>query len=222
MNTYIALLRGINIAGNHMLPMKVLKVLFEDNGCSDVRTYIQSGNVVFCSRTSDRARLEKRLASAVAKSHGFETTVLVLTTEELESAAAGNPFPEAEDNPRSVHLFFLAAAPKDPGIPSVEAMRTPSERCVLEGRVFYLHTPDGFGTSRLAGHVERLLGVPATARNWRTVTTLLEMVRSRCSKKVDGRLVACPSLSVAGEQLPTKRPTVNITRPLRVVRRPPD
>lgn len=177
MNTYIALLRGINVGGNHMLPMKGLRLLFAQHGCSDVRTYIQSGNVVFRSRTSDTKRVKKRLASAVAKSRGFEPKVLVLTTEELEIAAANNPFPEAEGNPKSVHLFFLTEPAKTLGIPSIEALRT-SERFELKGRVFYLHTPDGFGTSELAGRVEQLLGVPATARNWRTVTTLLAMAKA--------------------------------------------
>ncbi|RPJ84391.1 MAG: DUF1697 domain-containing protein [Acidobacteria bacterium] len=178
MNTYIALLRGVNVGGNHMLPMKELKLLFEQNGCSDVRTYIQSGNVVFCSRISETSRLEKRLATCVSKSYGFEPKVLVLTTEELEIAAANNPFPEAEADPKSVHLFFLTSTPEALDIPSVEALKAPSERFELSGRVFYLHTPDGFGISKLAGRVEQLLGVPATARNWRTVTTLLEMARS--------------------------------------------
>jgi uncharacterized protein (DUF1697 family) len=175
LQTYIALLRGINVGGRHALPMNELKAVLEEHGCVDVRTYIQSGNVVLRSAIPDAARLAARLTAAVSASHGFEPAVLVLTPREVSRAVAGNPFPEAVANPRSLHLFFLAAAPKQPDLKSVEAIKARSERFELKGRIFYLYTPDGFGTSRLAGRAERLLGVEATARNWRTVTTLLDM-----------------------------------------------
>ena len=175
---YVALLRGINVGGNNMLPMKELKELLEKEACSEVRTYIQSGNVIFRCAMTDTARLEKRLAAAVSKSHGFEPRVLVLTHGEIESAAKSNPFPEAVEDPKRLHLFFLTGTPEKPDLKTLEALKTKSERFALNGRIFYLHTPDGFGTSKLAVRAERLLGVEATARNWRTVTTLLEMAGS--------------------------------------------
>jgi uncharacterized protein (DUF1697 family) len=174
MNTYIALFRGINVGGNNMLPMKALKVLMEKNGCADVQTYIQSGNVVFRNAT-DAARVATTLTAAVSKSHGFEPRVLVLTCDEVEKAAKGNPFPEAAEHPQTVHLFFLAETPKNPDLKGIEAIKAKSERFALKGRVFYFHTPDGLGTSKLAARIERLLGVHATARNWRTVTKLIEL-----------------------------------------------
>jgi uncharacterized protein (DUF1697 family) len=175
MKTYIALFRGINVGGSHLLPMKELKLLIEMSGCVGVRTYIQSGNAIFRSAMSDPSRLAKQLATAVFRRYGFEPRVLVLTRSEVESAIAGNPFPEAHEDPRSVHLFFLAAPPTKPDLNSLEALKAKSERFALKGKVFYIHTPNGFGTSKLAARAERLLGVDATARNWRTVTTLLEM-----------------------------------------------
>jgi uncharacterized protein (DUF1697 family) len=175
MKTYIALFRGINVGGSHMLPMKELKLLLEKNGCVDVRTYIQSGNVIFRSAMSDADRLATQVTAAVSDSHGFEPRILVLTRGELESAAAGNPFPEADENPKSVHLFFLAERPKKPDLKPLEALKAKSERFALKGKVLYLHTPDGFGRSKLAARAERALGVDATARNWHTVTTLLAM-----------------------------------------------
>jgi uncharacterized protein (DUF1697 family) len=177
MNLYIALLRGINVGGSHMVPMKDLKLLFEKNGCVDVQTYIQSGNVVFRRADADAHRLAKQVAAAVSKRCGFEPRVLVLTRSELVRAAADNPFPDAEGNPKSVHLFFLAELAKKADLKSMEALRARSERFALKGKVLYLHTPDGFGTSTLAARAERLLGVEATARNWRTVTTLLQMAQ---------------------------------------------
>jgi uncharacterized protein (DUF1697 family) len=176
-NVYIALIRGINVGGSHLLPMKDVKLLFEQHGCAEVQTYIQSGNVVFRSTDANAGRLARRVTAAVAKARGFEPRLLVLTRHELERAAAGNPFPEADDNPASVHLFFLAEPAKDADVKSMHAVKTATERFVLKGRVLYLHTPDGVGSSKLAARAERLLGVAATARNWRTVTTLLELSR---------------------------------------------
>jgi uncharacterized protein (DUF1697 family) len=177
MKTYIALLRGINVGGRNILPMNELRLTLEETGCSDVHTYIQSGNVVFRSAVADAAQLSTQLTTSVSRRHGFEPRVLVRTLAELERAAAGNPFPEADNNPKAVHLFFLAKPAKKPDLRSLRAIKTDTERFVLKGRVFYLHTPNGFGTSKLAERAERLLGVDATARNWRTVKTLLAMAK---------------------------------------------
>jgi uncharacterized protein (DUF1697 family) len=178
MKTYIALFRGINVGGSHMLPMEELRLLLQQNGCADVRTYIQSGNAIFRSAECDVNRLAKQVTAAVSRSRGFEPRVLVLTRGDLERAAANNPFAEAEDSPKFVHLFFLADLPKKPDLPALEALKARRERFALKGRVLYLHTPEGFGRSRLATRAERLLGVDATARNWRTVTTLLELAKA--------------------------------------------
>lgn len=178
MNTCIALIRGINVGGKHKLPMKDLKAMLEKHGCEDVQTYIQSGNAIFRSVTTDVATLCSRITAAVSKSHGFEPRVLVLTRAELERAAAGNPFPQANENPKSLHLFFLAEPPKKPDLKGLESLKASKEDFSLKGRTFYLYTPEGFGISKLALRVERLLGVEATARNWRTVTTLLEMAKT--------------------------------------------
>ncbi len=175
MNTFIALFRGINVGGAHILPMKQLKALLEEHDCTDVTTYIQSGNVVFRTASSSTQRAERRLAEAVAKRCGFEPRVMVLRRAELDAAAAANPFPQAEEDPKSVHLFFLATTPKAPDLEGLDAVKTSSERFALTKRVCYLHTPDGFGRSKLAERVERLLGVAATARNWRTVSKLVEL-----------------------------------------------
>jgi uncharacterized protein (DUF1697 family) len=176
MKTYIALFRGINVGGHNMLPMKELKGVLEKGGCQDVRTYIQSGNVILTSSISDAAKLAKRLSALVSNSHGFEPRVMVLTRGELQRAASGNPFAGAVENPAALHLFFLDAIPKNPDLKALEALKTKTEGFALKGAVFYLHTPDGLGISKLATRIERSLGVQGTARNWRTVTTLLGMM----------------------------------------------
>lgn len=173
MAVHVVLLRGINVGGRR-LPMKDLQRMLEALGCRDVRTYIQSGNVV-CRAATGGAKLGERLAAAVDRSCGFAPRVIVLTRDELARAAAGNPYSQAAANPATVHLFFLAGTPKRPDLAGLDALRSATEHFTLAGRVFYVHTPDGFGRSKLAERAERLLGVEATARNWRTVTALLEM-----------------------------------------------
>ena len=154
MPTLIALLRGINIGGNNKLPMKELTALLEGMGLRDVQTYIQSGNVVFRCDVKNRAALAAKIGAAIAD----------------------NPYPEAEADPKSLSLLFLAEVPQHPDLKAMEAIKTDSERYKLVGKVLYLHAPEGFGRSRLATRAEKLLGVAASGRNWNTVCKLAEMV----------------------------------------------
>ena len=136
--TWIALIRGINVGGKQ-LPMEALRTLLADLGCSDVRTYIQSGNAVFCSRASDASRLAQRISKAIAADHGFEPFVLVLSREELAKAAAANPYAKAAAAaPKSVHLFFLAGAPESSNLAAMQTVKTASESFALEGRTLYM------------------------------------------------------------------------------------
>jgi uncharacterized protein (DUF1697 family) len=176
LTTYIALLRGINVGGKAKLPMKELSALLGELGCASVRTYIQSGNVVFQRAEADRSRLSRQIAAEIGRRHGFTPEILLLGPDELERAMTSNPFPEAESEPTSLHLGFLVSAPSDPDLDTLEALKSESERFRLIDAVFYLHAPAGIGRSRLAARAERLLGVPMTDRNWRTVAKLREMV----------------------------------------------
>lgn len=175
----LALFRGINVGGRNQVPMKGLVSLMESVGLSSVRTFIQSGNVVFRTARADVPALVTEIQEAVQSRHGFRPEVLLLDTPALEKAIAGNPFPEADAAPTSVHLTFLFSIPVDPDLEALERVRGPGERFVLEDRVFYLHAPDGIGRSKLAVRIEPSLGVSGTSRNWRTVVTLREMMQ-RC------------------------------------------
>ena len=175
MTTLIALLRGINIGGNNKLPMKELSALLTDMGLREVQTYIQSGNVVFRCDAKNRATLAAKISAAIEVQHGFAPQVLLLDAAELRKAMADNPYPEAEADPKSLSLLFLAEAPQRPDLKSLEAIKTGSERFKLMGKVFYLHAPEGFGRSKLAAQAEKLLGVAASGRNWNTVCKLAEM-----------------------------------------------
>lgn len=176
MNTCIALFRGINIGGHNKLPMKELVAVMEKLGLQNIRTYIQSGNVVFRARAGDAAQLAAQIGAAIRKSHGFEPKVLLLDAVGLEKIIKANPFPEGEAEGNTLHFIFLAEIPPNPDLAGIEKIRAASERCELKGNMFYLHAPDGIGRSKLAANMERLLGVPMTGRNWNTVSKLREMV----------------------------------------------
>src|SRR5438105_2947174 len=175
MAVWIAFLRGINVGGSGKLPMVELASILGKLRCSDVKTYIQSGNVILRHAKTTPAELEARIGEAISKSHGFRPKVLVMGVDELEKAAAANPFRKAEADHKSLHLFFLSAKPDPSTLRALEGIKAPTESFAVIGKVFYLHTPSGFPTSKLANRAEKLLGVAATARNWRTVQTVLQM-----------------------------------------------
>lgn len=175
MTTLIALLCGINIGGNNPLPMKELSALLTGMGLRDVQTYIQSGNVVFRCDVRSRAALAAKISAEIEAQHGFAPHVLLLDAAELRKAMSGNPYPEAQADPKSLHLFFLDEAPPHPDLKSLEAIKTGSEHFKLVGKVFYLHAPEGVGRSKLAARAEKLLGVAASGRNWNTVCKLAQM-----------------------------------------------
>ena len=176
MQTWIALFRGINVGGRNKMPMAVLAKTLESVGCISIRTYIQSGNVVFLSSLRSKATITKRLDDATEAQFGFRPNIFLLTDTDFRSATANNPFTDAILEPKTLHFFFLDSKPDSPNIKDLAELAIPSERFQLIDAVFYLHTPDGFGRSKLAAGLERKLGVPATARNYTTIHNLSEML----------------------------------------------
>ncbi|MEM8930943.1 MAG: DUF1697 domain-containing protein [Acidobacteriota bacterium] len=178
MSLRIALLRGINVGGKNVLPMKTLAEDLRDLGLDAVKTYIQSGNVVFRDGRDDRsaAALGEAIGETIETRHGFRPQVLVLTASEWTAIAKANPYPEATDDPKTLHVFVCATPPPAPDLERLDALRAPDERIRLDGRVLYLHAPSGIGRSKLAAKAETALGVPVTARNWRTVGKLIAMI----------------------------------------------
>jgi uncharacterized protein (DUF1697 family) len=175
MDTYIALFRGINVGGRNSLLMKQLVAVFEELKAEHVKTYIQSGNVVFRYRATDVTDLVRKIGAEIQNRFGFEPYILVLTLNELEAAIRNNPFTEAASSPDALHLGFMASIPQSPDVAKLEHLKQAREAFQLIGKVFYLYAPDGIGRSKLAASRERLLGVPMTDRNWNTVRKLKEM-----------------------------------------------
>jgi len=171
MNEYIILLRGVNVGGNNLLPMNALKVLLESRGYQNVRTYIQSGNIVLQAEDNP----ENELGPLIQAEFGFTPKVLVLSESEFKLSVANNPYPEFEG--KTVHFYFCKDAPVA-NFAKLEALATNEEHYELVGSVLYLHAPNGIGRSRLAAGVEACLGVPATGRNLNTINKLRELSKS--------------------------------------------
>jgi uncharacterized protein (DUF1697 family) len=174
----IALLRAVNVGGRK-LPMAALRALCAELGWTDVATYIQSGNVVF---TADGGpdEIETALEKAIAKSFGFEAPVILRTADQWAHYPAGNPFPkEANDEPNRLMLFLSKQPPARGAEEIIQARATAGEAVKRAGDALWIHFPEGAGTSKLTpSSIDRAIGSPATSRNYRTVTTLLEMVNA--------------------------------------------
>ena len=177
MDTMIGLLRGINVGGHNKLPMREFVDTLSGLGFRNIETYIQSGNVVFECDEGRKIELANQIRDAIHQSHGFTPDVMLLSSEELDEAILTNPFPEAEDAPKTLHFYFLDSEPQDPDMQRIEEMKSGRENYALIGKIFYLHAPDGIGRSKLAARVEKALGVSVTARNWRTVLKINEMAK---------------------------------------------
>jgi uncharacterized protein (DUF1697 family) len=176
MQHWIALLRGVNVGGRNKMPMSALVTALESAGCSSVRTYIQSGNVVFTSSARSKANLTKRIGAANEAQFHFRPNIVILTDPEFRTAVANNPFTDAISEPKTLHFFFLDSKPASPDLTGLIELGIPSERFRLIDKVFYLHAPDGFGRSKLAAGAERKIGVPTTARNYTTIQNLSDML----------------------------------------------
>jgi uncharacterized protein (DUF1697 family) len=175
MHRWIALFRGINVGGNNILPMAKLTRCLETLHFQNIRTYIQSGNVVFDSASKNARALEKSIGERIQKDHEFLPRLLLLSLNDLQAAIHDNPFPEAISNPKSLHFFFLEKPAAKPNLQALDAAKATMENYRLTDRVFYLLAPAGVGRSKLAASAEKHLGVMTTARNYRTVEKLLAL-----------------------------------------------
>lgn len=172
MQLRVALLRGVNVSEAGRLPMAELRDMLAEMGLRAVRTHIQSGNAVFCSdRTA--ADLEAAIRDAVSARFGLAPETFVLTPAELKAALTDHPFADAD--PARVHVVFLRETPT-PDAAALRALARPGDAWHVGPRRFTLHTPEGFGTSKLAQRLPRLLPQPMTARNLRTLAALAAMI----------------------------------------------
>ncbi len=175
-HAYIALLRGINVGGGNKLLKGELVEIFAEAGCQDVRTYIQSGNVVFRATESLVDGLSARITAAIASSHGYQIPVVIRAGADFARVVGGNPFLAGGADPARLHVGFLAETPDPARVATLDPDRSPPDAFEVRGNEVYLHFPAGVARSKLDNaYFDRTLNTVCTIRNWRTVCRLHEM-----------------------------------------------
>ena len=173
MPKYIALLRGVNVAGQRKVPMSDLRSLFETLGHTDVRTYIQSGNVVFAAKAGTPTRIRSTIEKAVEHDFGFDVTVLLRTAAEMAAVVKRNPYGD------DAHVMFLEGAADKKRVAEIDPARFVPDEFTVHGHEVFLRCPNGLGNAKINNtFFERKLATKATTRNWRTVTTLLDWAKN--------------------------------------------
>lgn len=176
MSTHVALLRAINVGGRNSLPMKTLARMFEELGCKNVRTYIQSGNVVFEASDALARRVPKAIHAAIEKQCGFSVPVVVRTHAELAKVAGGHAFAKRAKDTKLLHVAFLADIPGAERIALLDPKRSPPDELEVIGRDIHLLLPKGVGRSKLTNlYFDAKLATVSTIRNFATIRKLCEM-----------------------------------------------
>jgi uncharacterized protein (DUF1697 family) len=175
--TLIAMLRGINVSGHKIVKMERLRATFETLGFGNVRTYVQSGNIVFEAKAAAPTGIGETIVRRIERDFGFLVPVTVVTAQEMGRVFRENPFvKEAGADLSKLHVTFLADTPSAAGLTKLGALPAGPDRFHCRSRCVYLHCPQGYGNTKLSNNaIERALAVTATTRNWKTVTTLHQM-----------------------------------------------
>lgn len=176
MNTYIAILRGINVSGTKPIKMEELRLTFQKLGFENITTYIQSGNVVFTSAETATLQLAAKIAESIKTDFGFEVPVMVLSCEELKAIIGNNPLNDGTKDTAFLHVTFLAENPAAFNHSDIAAKKQGNEEIIISGKVVYLYCPHGYGKTKLTNtFLESKLKVTATTRNWKTCGELLRI-----------------------------------------------
>jgi uncharacterized protein (DUF1697 family) len=176
LNSYVALLRGVNVGGKHLLPMKDLAAMCSTLGCSAVKTYIQSGNVLFHADDATAARVPAELPAVIEQRFGFRPPVTLRLATAMVTVTQRNPFLQRGADASALHVMFLSAAPEAAKVASLELSRFAPDEFAVVGQEVFLFYPGGMGKSKLGiDYFERRLSVIATARNWNTTCKLSEL-----------------------------------------------
>ena len=181
MNTFIAILRGINVSGKKIIKMDVLTKLLEEIKLENVTTYVQSGNAVFSTNLTNIKEIGDLIHDKIVESLSFEVPVLILTIEKLKNIIENNPFlKDLSIDKEFLHYTFLANKPEEINTEKVESSKTEDEQYFVADDVVYLYCPSGYGKTKLTNNFfEKLLNVSATTRNQNTTTSLLQLALMR-------------------------------------------
>jgi uncharacterized protein (DUF1697 family) len=175
---FLALLRGINVGGKNKLPMKDLALLFEQAGCSDVRTFIQSGNVIFHANRGGIAGLSDRVTQRIEERFGYRIPIVLRTAEEIGATIRNNPFPATGAQEKMLHVYFLATQPDAHAVEALDPQRSLPDAFLVRGKEVYLQLPNGMARTKLTNaYFDSRLSTISTARSWNTVLQLCELMR---------------------------------------------
>jgi uncharacterized protein (DUF1697 family) len=177
MPIYISMLRGINVGAHKRIKMDQLRKSYAALGFEQVKTYIQSGNVVFKTGKSSASKLSKRIEERILKDFGFSVSVISRTADEMKTAIANNPFlKQRAIDPGKLHVMFLSDAPASAGVKKLADLTAAPDQFHCFDREIYFYLPNGVSQSVLMKRpVDRILAVVTTTRNWRTVNALHQM-----------------------------------------------
>ena len=180
MNTYIALLRGINVSGQKKIKMADLKIMFEDLGYQHVITYIQSGNVVFQHKEEPLENLGKSIKDAILKTFGYDVAVLVINSDTLKAIFQNNPFSKklqmGEIEDKKMYFTLLSSNPDSSAIQELSSTSYEPEEFVITNNVVYFYAANGYGRTKLNNNFfEKKLNCSATTRNLKTLVKLIEL-----------------------------------------------
>lgn len=180
MPRYISLLRGINVGGHKKIKMAELKTAYEELGLQEVKTYIQSGNVLFNTNELDKTKLSLSIQKGIADKWGFEVTVWVIAPKEWSAYLDNNPFLTQKNIDTSkLHLTVLNARPNQDLLAAIKGFESGEDEFKCIDKVIYLYCPNGQAKTRLTNNFfERKLNVAATTRNWRSSRKLLELTKT--------------------------------------------
>jgi uncharacterized protein (DUF1697 family) len=179
MPVYIALLRGINIGPHKRMKMEKLRASCEGLGLRNVKTYIQSGNVIFSAGKLSSGALSKKMGECIVRDFGFSADVISRTQDEMKRIIDDNPFTKERGMDVSkLHVVFLSQPPTAPALKKLQELTLPPDRVHPSGSEIYFYFPNGVSGSSLWKHpLDKVLSVAGTMRNWNTVNKLYEMAR---------------------------------------------
>lgn len=162
------------MSGRNSIKMELLRELFNDLGYRNVQTYVQSGNVIFDSATSNETKISTKVKTGIQKKFGFSIPVLIVPTTSLKKIIQKNPFlKETDIDPTKLHVTFLSQMPSKLGLEKLQAIQAGVDQFRCMDNLIYLHCPNGYGRTKLSNNaIEKATGVEATTRNWKSINEL--------------------------------------------------
>lgn len=183
MHSYLALLRGINVSGKKIIKMENLRKLMEAAGYCKVKTYIQSGNVIFTSTEKSKEKMSKAIEELLDQQYGFDVSVFVVDKKDLDKAVDNNPFTDGkipeESGTKKMYVTFLSEIPSEEGMEKLRQSPIGDDVIELYENILYFKLATGAADSKLSNNlIESKLKLKATTRNWNTTLKLLELVEN--------------------------------------------